>query len=951
MEIASQAEAFLPGTLVRARGRDWIVLPPDEAGVVRLRPVTGGEDDLAGVFVPLEPGAVTVSQFEPPHPSQAGDSTGASLLRDAVRLSLRSGAGPFRSLARLSVQPRPYQFVPLIMALRLDPIRMLIADDVGVGKTIEAAMVARELLDRGLARRLAVICPAHLCDQWQAELKDKFNLDAAVVQPSKIARLERHLPRSDISIYQYYPYLVVSIDFIKSDRNRRPFLDNAPDLIIVDEAHIASRPRGTTARVQHQRHEFLQELAGDPSRHIILVTATPHSGIEESFRSLLGLIDPSFDVPEDQDLERRRLLPHIVQRKRKELEHWLDTDTPFPERDPAEVTYSLSEGYHSLFDDVLTYCRESVAAVGTTGRQQRVRHWAAIALLRCILSSPDAAVSVLEKRRKRKEEQQQGQTLEEIQTDVDALYGSQVFDSLGEETAGDYVPAAPMEDAEPYLTDSERRRLSGFLRRASELCGPTGDRKLVKAAEQVSGLLRDGFRPIVYCRFIATAKYVAAWLEKLLGSEFRSLRVIAVTGEDGDEKRRAQVDELAQEPVRVLVATDCLSEGINLQEHFDAVLHYDLPWNPNRLEQREGRVDRYGQKKKVVKTVLLYGSDNPVDLVVLDVLIRKARTIRERLGISVPVPVESEAVVQAVVDSVLLRGMGRETQLQLDLEDPEVSRFHAEWEAAADREEKHRAFFAQHGIKPDEVARELQELSPVLGDATVIKGLVANAAQRFGGRLAGTKRPNVFQLHPGELERALRSRAPDIDFPLEVAFDTPAPEGVVCLGRNHPVVLAYCDAFIGAALSPEPDEKFARCGAIYTDAVDIRTGLLLLRLRYMLREESDQFAEEVVVAAFRRHDGRLTWLEPLDSAAQRLLEAKPTANMPPQERQAHVAWALELLKGQDDWFAPVVESRVERLQESHNRLRRVVKKARLKVQPHVPPDILGCYVLVPTGGR
>ena len=138
---------------------------------------------------------------------------------------------------------------------------------------------------------------------------------------------------------------------------------------------------------------------------------------------------------------------------------------------------------------------------------------------------------------------------------------------------------------------------------------------------------------------------------------------------------------------RILVATDCLSEGVNLQEHFDAVVHYDLPWNPNRLEQREGRVDRFGQPRREVKTVLLYGANNPVDQVVLEVLIRKARKIRRDLGIAVPVPMDAEQVIQTVVDNVLLRGR-EEVQLELALSTPEASRLHEAWDAAAEREKK-----------------------------------------------------------------------------------------------------------------------------------------------------------------------------------------------------------------------------------------------------------------------
>jgi hypothetical protein len=170
-------------------------------------------------------------------------------LFDAARLSLRSRAGPFRSLGRISVVPRPYQFVPLIMSLRQSPVRLLIADDVGVGKTIEAAMIARELLDRGLARRLAVLCPAHLCDQWERALREKFAI--VLVQPAQMRRLEGGLPRPDISVYQHYANIVASIDFVKSSSKsssqRDRFLAAAPDLVIIrmrrTRRHARAAPR------------------------------------------------------------------------------------------------------------------------------------------------------------------------------------------------------------------------------------------------------------------------------------------------------------------------------------------------------------------------------------------------------------------------------------------------------------------------------------------------------------------------------------------------------------------------------------------------------------------------------------------------------------------------------------------------------------------------------------
>lgn len=838
------------------------------------------------------------------------------------------------------------------MALRLDPVRLLIADDVGVGKTIEAAMIARELLDRGIARRLAVICPAHLCDQWETELREKFVLEPAVVQPSRLARLERNLPRADLSIYQHYPLLVVSIDFIKSGRHRDHFIHNAPDLIIVDEAHTAARPRGDIQRVQQQRYAFLRELASDQSRHLLLVTATPHSGIEESFRSLLGLLDPKFDLAgtgPPQELDRKLLLPHIVQRRRRELENWLGTDTPFPQRESNETKYSLAGPYLSLFNDVLTYCRESVASGrGLKAQQQRVRHWAAIALLRCLLSSPDAAVAVLGGLAERKGYGKD--ILFESGEEVDQTYRPQVLDPSGEEDVGDRAPTAPVEDAEAQLSDAEKRRLANFLRHARSLVGPENDQKLATLCRSVDVLLQEKYHPIIFCRFIPTAKYLETWLSRVLRPKYPGLLVRAVTGEIGEEERRAKVDELGKEPVRVLVATDCLSEGINLQEHFDAVIHYDLPWNPNRLEQREGRVDRYGQRRSQIKVDLLYGANNQVDQVVLEVLIRKARTIRKRLGIAVPVPAQAEQVIQAVVDSVLLRSRRQGVQLELEFTDPEVSHLHTEWEAAADREGKQRAYFSQHGIQPDEVHQEMKATDPVLGEPTAVQRFLGHAAQRFGGQLRSTTKPGVFDLISGDLEKKLKNQG-QYEFPLRVTFDRLLDETAVYLGRTHPLIETCCNEVIDRAFSPEPHELFARAGAMFTSAVSLRTAVLLLRLRYLLKERVEEFAEEIVLAAFQRQGDRLAWLEPLDQAARNLIEtATAAANMPAAERSQHISWALEMLQG-DDWFQPLIAWRVSQLQDSHHRLRKLVKASNLKVQPHLPPDILGCYVLVPSGGK
>src|SRR5436853_6184237 len=180
--------SFAIGSLVKVRGREWVVLPESESDLLILRPLGGSDEEETGIVTSLE--KVEPAHFELPNPSKLGDHFSCRLLRDALRLGFRSSAGPFRSFAKLNVEPRPYQLVPLLMALKLDTVRLLIADDVGIGKTIEAGLIARELLDRGEIKRIAVLCPPQLAEQWQSELTEKFHIDAETVLPSTVTRLE-----------------------------------------------------------------------------------------------------------------------------------------------------------------------------------------------------------------------------------------------------------------------------------------------------------------------------------------------------------------------------------------------------------------------------------------------------------------------------------------------------------------------------------------------------------------------------------------------------------------------------------------------------------------------------------------------------------------------------------------------------------------------------------------
>ena len=932
------------GSIVRCRNREWIVLPSANEDLYLLRPLAGSEQEVCGIhrrLADLGLDRLDPACFPLPSAEDIGDAVGVELLFNAARLTLRDGAGPFRSLGRISVRPRPYQFVPLLMALRLDPVRMLIADDVGIGKTIEALLIARELLDRGEIDRVCVLCPPYLCDQWQRELWHHFRLESVVIRSGTVSRLERDLPPGDHSIFGYYPHIVVSIDYAKSDHHRANFLQHCPKFVIVDEAHGAADHAGA-GRTQQQRHELLRALAADPERHLLLLTATPHSGVEAGFLSLLGLIKADFgnlNLQQLSDRQRAELARHFVQRRRADVTHWLGEETPFPSRDAGEKTYSLSSKYHQLFDGVYRFSRELVRSGETlTGWRRRIRYWSALALLRCVMSSPAAAVAAIGKRLKT-ERAEEGQD--------DTAYSPYIYEATDEDTV-DTPPAHILEEGEEELTDAQRRHLRDFQRLAATISGTDDDTKIVECTKLVRDLLRQGFHPIIWCRYIATSDYVRDQLHSRLSQEFPNLRVLSITGALSEDERSALIEELdpAKFPRRVLVATDCLSEGVNLQELFTAVVHYDLPWNPNRLEQREGRVDRFGQRARVVKAVLFYGRDNPVDGAVLDVLLRKARDIYRALGVRVPVPVDSETIVEAV-----LKKLFAAPSAQLNLFDlVEVQNLHQKWARAAEDDKASRTRFAQHAIKPDEVDRELRETDAVLADPATARRFLENAAQRLNLRLRPAADDTLVLSGFDRLPDLARAAAPNTEEWL-VTFRHPAPEGVEPLDRNHPFLQALAQWLTEEALA-RPGQAFAnRCGAIRTRAVSRLTFLLLCRLRYTLSipGKPDLLAEEVQCFGFTGSPGPApAWLHP-DEALQLLRTAKPDANMSTGERTELVRELLESWEQVRTALDPLITARAKRLEEAHRRVRATVQLARrgLAVARHYPPDLLGVLALLP----
>ncbi len=926
---------WTPGSLVRARGREWIVLSGSDDDVLRVRPITGSEDDVTRIRLDLELEPVREARFSLPEAHQRASHDAALLLRDALLLSLRRGAGPFRSFGQIAVEPRAYQLVPLLMALKQDTVRLVIADDVGVGKTIEAALIARELLDRGEVERTAVLCPPHLVEQWVGELEARFHVRAVAVTAASASRLERDLPPA-MSVFQAHPHTVVSLDYIKMDRRRENFLHHCPELVIIDEAHACAATTGG----RHQRYELLRGLADKPERHMVLLTATPHSGDDTAFYRLLGLLDRDFArlgelQGTERDRLRERLARHFVQRRRPDIDEWQQGHQLFPRRETKELTYRLTGPWEDFFHAVLDYCARIVQSASGDERRQRLNFWGTLALLRCAASSPAAAVLALRTRA----------GFDDSADDRSELL-DQLFDGEADALAQDDLePAAGIDDAE----------LSALVKQAVELAGSRGDPKLKLLLEHLKQLLVDGFAPVVFCRYIATAHY----LHRFLGAQLNGVRVAVVTGEDASDQREATVASLADEAKCVLVATDCLSEGVNLQDSFDAVVHYDLSWNPTRHEQREGRVDRFGQGSPVVRATLIYGANNPVDGAVLEVILRKAETIRQQLGVPVPLPDTGHTLSQALMKAVLLRQGTILRQQSFDFASlAETKQLDAAWTDAAEKARQNRTIFAQRRLRPADVLPEWHRTLAALGGKDDVHRFVERALSRLGSGLEPLRKGFRAPLAPLPADVKERLDAEGLAGTLTIDFDYPARGRSRAVQRSHPLVAVLAETLLERTLADGGTSggelgALGRVGAWVSAAVTSRTLVAVLRLRHQLvvsrgRRATTLLVEEAAAVAWTGAEARLA-LE--GESALALLAAPPASELPTHVQERTLAQGLEQLRARLGDLDDFARRRAASLLDDHERVRESARgRGGHEVHALLPPDVISLVVLLPAAG-
>ena len=560
-------------------------------------------------------------------------------------------ASPFHG----SVRVEDYQLVPLLKALRMPRVNLLLADDVGLGKTVEAGLILTELLLRRRIQRVLVLTPASLRRQWQEELWEKFSLRFKVVDRPETERLRRRLGM-DANPWRSFSRIVASYHYLRQPDVLEHFLsscgtpEGSPhlpwDLLIVDECHnLMPSPFGEDSGLCK-----MLRLVAPQFEHRLFLSATPHNGHTRSFTGLLEMLDPvRFTRTSEMSPAMRRRVDDVVVRRLKRDINAKSASPRFCTRHPPKaLTLDIDprEARLSIAFDAFRNAVRWLASKGTK-RRRRAGTFAVEILGKRLLSCPTALAESWNRAR-------QGFYGQDVAAETElAAVERRVRQETGDDREAEQRRATAATVVGAWLrnfVDDVKGEILGIERALDGLDfefddtpitdqTPAADARFDALVELIDRLLRtdsrfrDSERLIVFTEYKTTLDYLARRLRERYADD-RVLTLFGGGGPEGmDETSRENVKAAFNDPasrVRVLVATDAASEGLNLHRTARYLLHYDCPWNPSRLEQRNGRLDRYGQARNV--TVHHFVSDTDPDLRFLDHVIRKADEIREDLG-------------------------------------------------------------------------------------------------------------------------------------------------------------------------------------------------------------------------------------------------------------------------------------------------------------------------------
>jgi superfamily II DNA or RNA helicase len=780
-----------PGIIINMRNRLWRVDEFDGLEMVAT-PITGDSNDKRIFLADIE--NIKEERFEQISAELPGDLTSQRLLLRAYQFDLIHGSAPFLSLHRSSVVPYNYQMVPLVLALEKPNVRMLIGDDVGLGKTIEAGLIISELMQRGKLKRVIILTPANLKQQWKEALDYFFHIKATIIDSYSRKEFEKELP-AGANPWQYFQIVIASVDYAKSPDIKQQIKEQKWDLLLVDEVHLCARPHSNIKTTKQQkRYELLSDLSSGIN-NVLFLTATPHNGYSDTFASILEILNPEIVKYQNGEVnfDKSKARFNVIQRNRHKLEGWYDKQgkkSPFPKRNQKEViiTPNPQGKYLQLLDAIERYGDYIITAADEKGTKKvrNLASWVAFHFQKRVISSPYAVLKSLENRIKTiqsKEVQEEENNTETLQGYVYDLFSDD--ERISEEMASLKLDFEALNENEI----SELQRIIEFAKTVT----PREDDKLTKLKSKIlPELFAIDSKIILFTKYKDTLDY----LEKNLKSN--EFSVFVMHGEMSLNARTDIFQKFDRAAKAILIATDVISEGLNLQRLASSIVHYELPWNPNRLEQRNGRIDRIGQPKEFVniRTLVL---DKSLDKEILDLLLEKQRTIEIDRDYAAAY-FGDEAYLSSIIDQASKRNKrkkknGSDSTLDMfaELGVDETRRAVKESFSGNEDELKRKkkieseSFYSSLDIELPEIDKRIEETKRIVGSKEEVFLFVKSALLKFSSGM-NDKGNGFYEIHIND-PRLILPRFGDhlqkVTFDPEVALTNP---DALILDAGHPII-------------------------------------------------------------------------------------------------------------------------------------------------------------------
>ena len=962
------------GMLVSVRDRHWIVRDvvastisdplaqnDEPQHLLQLSSVEddGFADELSVIWE-IEPGARIIEDANLPTPiaGEFDDPRRLKTFLDAVRWGAITSAdtkvlqAPFRS----GITIEEYQLDPVVRALQMARVNLLIADDVGLGKTIEAGLIVQELILRHRARTVLILCPPSLSLKWQAEMRDRFGLAFRIVDLDAVRMLRRERGVG-ANIFSHYPRLIVSFDWLKADRPMRllrEFLPPEPtsyprriDLMIVDEVHQCAPAGNGKYATDSQRTELLRFL-GPYAEHRLFLSATPHNGYESSFSALLELLDPqrfARGVKPDATALQQAVIRRMKADIRKDLGPRADGSARFPERkiDKIEVEYPREE--RKVHADLAEYTELRRSQSGSP-RAGLAADLVTLLLKKRLFSSPAAFAGTLEQHMKTlseagKHEGDAGTIRDAYdRSDADFEEDEEREDATFEALRVAARAGAPISPRQIELLEGMQHWANGARLKADQK-----SRELIQRLNtwcRPNGTWTEE-RVIIFTEYRDTQR----WLRQLLtdaglGGNRLSLLYGGMDGEERERIKAAFQSDPSKDPVRILLATDTASEGIDLQRHCYRLVHMEIPFNPNRLEQRNGRIDRHGQPKDEVLIYHFVGKEYQQnaeglegDLDFLFRAAKKLEKIRADLG-------KAGAVLAAQVEDAML---GRKADLSIIKEDSAESKIALKAERSLRERVREIRDQIDESVKElgltPEAVKEVVSLGLELGRQSPLEPIELPSNRNDGSSAVAYTVP--------ELTRSWQFATENLYHPLTgdrlpITFDNEAADGredVVLAHLGHRIVAQAMRLLRSEIWAPANEARLRRVsGSIVRDA-DLEAPVVIVDARLVVMGIDGYRLHEQVFCAGGRLGGRRRFAR-LNVGDVRAALNSTTLKALPREFEEEIAgaWpeikdsvlagidarAKELLSGVDRQLRERAHSEIQSLETVMKQLAESIKR-------------------------